>query len=142
MVKTEEMCLQNNSLKKVLVVDDEPDIVFYLATVLKNNGYEAFQALNADEVREKIRTINPDLICLDIMMPKRSGIALYQELKVNEWSKEIPVIFISAYSIAQDFLEHRFRKLIPDRTIPAPEAYIEKPVEVPTLLAIIRKIIG
>ncbi len=128
--------------KLILVVDDEPDIVSYMETVLEDNGYRTVHAHSAGEALDEIEKARPDLIILDIMMPKQSGIALYQKLKMNEDKKDIPVIFLSAFSMAEDFTGKRFRKLIPDRRVPEPIAYIEKPVDVPGLLAEISNVIG
>ncbi len=132
----------NHDEKKILVVDDEPDILTYLTVLMENNGYQTFQALNAVEAMQKITEIKPDLITLDIMMPKKSGIAFYRELKLNQQTLDIPVIFISAFSMARDFMGPGFRKLIPDMDIPEPEAFIEKPVDIPRLLEMINKILG
>jgi len=127
---------------KILVVDDEADIIMYLDTLLKDNGYDVLQARSVKEAREIMEQVKPDLVCLDIMMPKQSGIALYRELKLDDGFKDIPVIFISAFSLARDFYGSEFRKLIPDRRVPEPENYLEKPVQPAKLLAAIEKVIG
>ncbi len=132
----------NPDEKKILVVDDEPDILTYLTVLLENNGYKTFEAQNAVEALTMIHKIKPDLVSLDIMMPKKSGIAFYRELKLNQQTRSTPVIFISAFSMARDFMGPGFRKLIPEPDIPEPEGYIEKPVEIPRLLKIITTILG
>ena len=129
-------------MKTVLVVDDEPHIITYLTTLLRDNGYQTAQARSAEEAKERVTDEKPDLISLDIMMPKQSGIAFYRDLKLDEQTKDIPVIFVSAFSLARDFTGPGFRKLIPDEQVPEPEAYLEKPVEVPRLLEVIRSIVG
>lgn len=124
-------------MKKILVIDDEPNIVFYLKTVLEDNYYTALTALDPDEgVRIASQEV-PDLICLDIMMPRKSGVTLYKELKKNKRLKHIPVIIISGVENAYSFKEPKFRQLIPNQQIPEPLAFFEKPVNVPALLAMI-----
>jgi len=128
--------------KKILVVDDEPDILTYLTVLMENNGYKTYQAQNAVEALKTIQETKPDLISLDIMMPKKSGIAFYRELKLNHETSTTPVIFISAFSMARDFTGPGFRKLIPELDIPEPDGYLEKPVDIPRLLELINKILG
>ena len=128
--------------KKVLVVDDEADMVVSLAAMLEDHGYEAVQARSAEEAFMRIMESRPDLVCLDIMMPGQSGIALYRKLKLDERTKGIPAVFISAFSMARDFTGTGFRKLIPEPAVPEPAAYLEKPFKADRLLEIIREVIG
>ncbi len=128
--------------KKVLVVDDEPDVITYLKTLLEDEGYEVISAENADEAMIRLLQEKPDLVSLDIMMPKKSGIAFYRTMKLDERTKDIPAIFVSAFSIAQNFKGESFRNLIPETEVPEPEAYIEKPIEIPKLMETIHTIVG
>ena len=128
--------------KTILIVDDEPDIVTYLATLLEDNGYRVIQTRSAGEAADRLRDTVPDLITLDIMMPKRSGIAFYRDLKMDERTKNVPAIFISAFSLARDFTGSGFRTLIPEPEVPEPEAFVEKPIEVSKLLRTIESVIG
>jgi len=127
--------------KKILVVDDEPDIITYLDVLLENNGYRMLQARSAQEAFSVLKMIKPDLICLDIMLPKKSGLALYCDLKLDEDLKDIPTIFMSAFSLARDFQGKGFRNLIPDPRVPEPEAFMEKPVKAEKLIEIIKQTI-
>ena len=69
---------------KIVVVDDEADVVVYLTAVLSTEDYEVHTADNAHRGMELIQEVGPDLICLDIMMPKKSGITLYTELRAMD----------------------------------------------------------
>jgi len=128
--------------KKILVVDDEPDVNAYFHMLLDDHGYKVFQARSAKEAFAIMEMSMPDLICLDIMMPKKSGIAFYQEFKLDDRYKDLPTIFISAFSLARDFYGEGFRKLISDQRVPEPQAYLEKPVQVDKLLEVIKETIG
>ncbi len=128
--------------KKILVVDDEPDIIAYLDMLLDDHGYKVLQARSAKEAFVLMENNMPDLICLDIMMPKKSGIAFYHEFKLDDRFKALPTIFISAFSLARDFYGEGFRKLIPDTSVPEPEAYLEKPIRADKLLEVIKRTIG
>jgi len=128
--------------KKVLVIDDEPSIVTYLVTVLEDEGHETCSATDAEEALIVAREQRPDLITLDIMMPKRSGIALYQDLKLDSALCDTPVIFVSAFTRANSFRPDSFRRMVPDERVPIPEAYIEKPINVASFLDTVHRLSG
>lgn len=126
-------------MKKILIIDDEANIVFYLKTLLEDHNYAPLIAREADEGWKIAHEESPDLICLDIMMPKKSGITLYKELKTDKKLKHIPVIIISGVENAYSFKEPKFRRLIPDKKIPEPSAFFEKPIDVPAFLKFLGK---
>ncbi len=82
--------------KKILVVDDNPDILMMLDGRLKTSGYEVRGVLNGDAALKQIEADPPDLILLDIMMPGMEGNVLAQTLKANPRWKEIPIVFMTA----------------------------------------------
>jgi CheY-like chemotaxis protein len=123
--------------RKILVVDDEPDIVIYLKLLLENSGYEVVSASDGREGMELARKENPDLVCLDIMMPKKTGVALYQEIKTDPELKRLPCIIISAYESAYSFKGQAFRRMVQDKTIPEPLRFFEKPIDVNKFLGFI-----
>jgi two-component system phosphate regulon response regulator PhoB len=126
--------------KKILIVDDEIDIRIFISTLVETNGYKSLVAKDGEEGLKIIKEHNPDLIILDVMMPKESGLKLYREIKSDESSKNIPIVMVSAVS-KKTFL-HSIREL--DRyhgaSIAEPEAYIEKPPEAEELIACISKL--
>ena len=83
--------------KKILIVDDEPGIVRLLSMRLKAKGYEVFEAFDGLECVKIAEEEVPDLILLDIKMPVMSGIAAFEKLIQLDITKEIPVIFMTAY---------------------------------------------
>jgi len=125
--------------KKILIVDDEPDVVSYLTVVLKNAGYETSSANKVEEALELVEQIEPDLICLDIMMPRESGISMYTKLKQDKARRDIPVLIISGAMPENEF---DFRSLIDDDSIPPPAAYLEKPIVVERFLDVVENILG
>jgi CheY-like chemotaxis protein len=127
----------------ILVVDDEDSILIYLTMALEDHGHRVTAAHDAEEAEQLLERELPDLITLDIMMPKRSGITFYCELRRNERYKKVPVVFVSGFTqICQVGSEQSFRRLVPDRTIPRPEACVEKPVELPAFLGLIDRLAG
>lgn len=82
--------------KRVLIVDDEPNIVAALEYLLQRSGYEVRAAGNGDEALHEIEKFGPDLVLLDVMMPRRSGYEVCQRIREHEDWKRIKVIMLSA----------------------------------------------
>ena len=124
--------------KKVLVVDDDPSLVTYLKALLEDNGYEVIAAKDGNEGLEKSKSEKPDAITLDLLMPEKTGIKMFRELRKDEALKSIPVIMVTGIaSEASHFAD--FRKFISSRKIRGPEAYLEKPIDKDDLLAKIKE---
>ncbi|NQU13892.1 MAG: response regulator [Desulfobacteraceae bacterium] len=82
--------------KYILVVDDDPDLVETLAMMLESKGCEVGRAYDGIEGEESIKERRPDLVILDIMMPRKDGYVLCGELKGDEKTKDIPVVLLTA----------------------------------------------
>lgn len=82
---------------KILLVDDERDIVEFLQYNLEKEGFDVIQAYDGNEALDKINQ-KPDLVILDIMMPKLNGFEVYQKIRENNSYKDIPIIFLTAKS--------------------------------------------
>ena len=129
-------------MAKVLIIDDEESIITYLTTVLDDHGYTALSALDADEGARIARRELPDVICMDIMMPKRSGLNLYQEFKHDAALSDIPVMFISAFTQVRDLRDPvAFRKMISDPEVPQPECCMEKPIRVAAFIEAVEELV-
>ena len=107
--------------KRILIVDDESDLVEVFRMRLEREGYEILTAYDGQEGLQKARTGNPDLILLDIMMPKINGYQVCLALKTDRRFAHIPIIFISAnldnteivgYSIGESKADDRMQKPI------------------------------
>ncbi|MGD8307441.1 MAG: response regulator [Ignavibacteria bacterium] len=122
--------------KKILVVDDEADVRNFLKAALIESGFEVITAEDGNIALEKIKQHLPDLISLDLIMPKKSGAMLYRELSKNkEWSK-IPIIIVTGH--ARDELGKSDLK---ELTMSGPGVYLEKPVKPNNYIAAIKKIL-
>jgi two-component system alkaline phosphatase synthesis response regulator PhoP len=82
--------------RKILIADDEPDILEILKYNLSNEGYEVVTAKDGDEALDKARRTSPDLIILDIMMPKKTGVEVCELLRTQAAFKETLIIFLTA----------------------------------------------
>lgn len=128
--------------KKILVLDDEPDVVTYLATLFDDHGYSVQSAGDGRQGLEMATQWRPDLITLDITMPERSGIRFYRDLKEDELLASIPVVIITAVT-GYGGDPRSFEKFISSRRqVPPPEAFIAKPIEPERLLRIVEKLLG
>ncbi|MGK2861029.1 MAG: response regulator [Chitinophagaceae bacterium] len=86
----------NSNTRKVLIADDEPDILEILKYNLTGEGYEVITAKNGDEALDKARRNLPDLIVLDVMMPKKTGVEVCQLLRAQAAFKDTLIIFLTA----------------------------------------------
>lgn len=125
----------------ILVVDDEPDIIVYLKTLLEDAGFSVMTASNGEEALERIKERKPDLISLDLVMPRKSGIRCYYELRKNkEWSK-IKVIIVTAHA-RDDRVRKEMDELFEGATISGPQIYLEKPVHPQDYVDLIKRELG
>ena len=129
-------------MKKVLVVDDDVDVRKVVTKLVEKSGYEAIEAKNGVEGMGKVREDKPDLIILDMLMPKEIGIRMYHELKTEEPLKDIPVIVLSAIPKKSFLRSQKVLNEFAGQSVPEPEAYIEKPEEPEELVALMKKILG
>jgi len=115
--------------KKILILDDDPMIVDYLQDLFKDNGYETCFAYNAEEGFNVLQREKPDLITLDLDMPKITGPLFYAKLRKMDGLKDIPIIVISGLHV-------------PQRSIKKAVAAMEKPIDRKELMGIVRNTIG
>ncbi|MBF0528267.1 MAG: response regulator [Deltaproteobacteria bacterium] len=115
--------------KKILVVDDDPVIQRYLVDLLRDNGYEAQAAAGAKEAHDLVKQDKPDLITLDLEMPKEWGPQFYRKLTKDGEFKDIPVIVISGLTE----IEFAINKAV---------ACLNKPFDREELLTIVKRTIG
>ena len=128
--------------KIVLIVDDDPDVRLFNSTVVEENGYTPLEADNGEEGLKMIREKKPDLVILDVLMPKQSGIRLYRELKTDKALEGIKVVLLSGIA-RRTFL--RSQKALTEfggEAVPEPEVYLEKPVEPEELAQVINDILA
>src|SRR4030042_4290246 len=81
--------------KKILVIEDDPDVLTYLVTLFSDNGYETCTATDGDAGYVVLAEEKPDLVTLDLQMPKETGTRFYRRLSKHKEFKNIPVIVIS-----------------------------------------------
>jgi len=111
---------------RILVVDDEPDVVGFLSRLLEDNGYSTFSASSGNQALKKIQEEKPILILLDLQMANGTGTDLYRMLRHKEDCRDIPIIVVSGVS---------GRRISVGREVPV----IDKPIDDAALLAQVQK---
>ena len=128
--------MTNTTQKMILVVDDEADVRSFLKAALLESGFEVVTASDGFEAMDEIKKRTPDLISLDLVMPKRSGAKLYRDLSKNKkWSK-IPIIIVTGH--ARDDLGKADLK---ELTMSGPGIYLEKPIRPDNYIAAVKSIL-
>ena len=118
--------------QKILIIDDEPDMVYAVQMRLETSGYQVVTALDGNEGLEKARKENPDLIILDVMLPNLDGYKISRMLKFDEKYKNIPIIMFTARGQRDDI------KLGYEVGV---DVYLVKPFEWKVLLEEINKLL-
>jgi DNA-binding response OmpR family regulator len=117
-------------MKKILIVDDEQDIVESLKFVLEGCDYTCYCAYNGEDGLKLAREIVPDLIILDVMMPRINGYKISRLLKFDSKYKDIPILMVTARTQEED-------KLIGEET--GANEYITKPFDLDDVLKTVQK---
>jgi DNA-binding response OmpR family regulator len=115
---------------RILVVDDETDVVLIIKTALQAEGFDVVSATNGPDALDEARETTPDLVVLDVMMPGMTGFDVLRELKANEKTAKVPVIMLTGVSD---------RKKIQEALSSGIEYYVVKPFDFDDLLAKIRQ---
>ena len=128
--------------KKVLVVDDDPDIRMLNKSIVEECGYTPIEAENGEEGLKMAKKENPDLIILDVLMPKQSGVRLYRELVTDKSLKDIPIILLSGIAKSTFLRSQKALTQFGGAEVPEPEVYLEKPIEPEALAIRIKEALG
>jgi CheY-like chemotaxis protein len=119
---------------KVLIVDDEPDMRFFLCNLLGGCGYATIPAGDRKDGLRKAKRERPSLIILDVMMPNKDGLQLYRDLKEDSRLKSIPVILVSSIG-KNTFLQYQKSYCtLPEADAVTPVAYLKKPLNAEELI--------
>lgn len=121
-------------MSKILVVDDAKNILLVLRMSLEKAGYEVVTAMDGISALEKAQEMDPDLILLDILIPKMNGFLVFEALKDEPITAETPVIFISAKAEEEDLEKARklgaadflIKPINQDQLLDTVEKYIEE----------------
>ena len=124
---------------KILVVDDDPDIRDVLIAILEGEGYKVVTACDGLDGLATLKAESPDLMILDLLMPKMDGYAVCKELKDPRWSKHgnIPILVLS--SVREDASRRRYE--LETGLAMDVDDYVEKPISPPVIVERVRKLL-
>lgn len=123
--------------KYILVVDDDPDLVETVAMMLESKGCEIGRAYDGVEGQESIRQRIPDLIILDVMMPRKDGYQLCSELKADEATRSIPIVLLTAVGEAVPTTSYTHA----DGMSTEADDYIAKPIDMESMWKIVSSLL-
>jgi two-component system response regulator VicR len=126
--------MTEKSTKMILCIEDEPEMIDLIRLILSRRGFEIRGANGGQEGLEIIRKEHPDLILLDLMMPEMDGWEVYQQMKADEATKDIPVIVVTAKAQSIDKVLGLHIAKVDD--------YIAKPFSPQELLASVDNVLG
>ncbi len=121
--------------KRVLIIDDEQDMRVYLEALFRKAGFETETASNGEEGVWLAEAHQPDLITLDVLMPRKSGLKAYRGLRNSEKTKSIPIVVLTGLTRLDDF----FGDL---ENLPRPDALVEKPIDREAFLSTVEELVG
>lgn len=128
--------------KRILIIEDEMDMRFYLMALVKSMGLEPVLTRNGAQGMDRLQQMDADLIILDVMMPEKGGGLVYKELKTSPDFAGIPLVIFSG--VNRDAFNHYIRMLNtdPDLNIPEPENYVEKSADPDYLKQVINDLLN
>jgi len=128
--------------KTVLIVDDEPSVVTYLSTLLEDAGFATLRAEDGEQGLRLFEEAEPDLVSLDINMPKMSGMKLYRQMRENERLGTVPIVVVTAvmgYGADPD----EFRRFLDSRKhLPKADGFMAKPIDPAEFVDVVRRLTG
>ncbi|MFZ5451340.1 MAG: response regulator transcription factor [Thermodesulfobacteriota bacterium] len=123
--------------KYVLIVDDDPDLVETVSMILTSKGYDVGKAYDGVEGEAAIKQRRPDVVVLDVMMPRKNGYQLCKELKADQATKGIPVVLLTAVGEAVPTTTYSHAE---GMAVEA-EDFIPKPVDAATLVEAVERLL-
>jgi CheY-like chemotaxis protein len=125
---------------KVLIVDDESDARAFVRAIMESDGWEVFEAADGDAGVKEAKRLKPDLVVLDVQMPKKDGFMVFGELMEDPDTQAAQVIMLTG--VRQKLGIGFTAENISDYLGKEPEAYVEKPIDPAALKRIVRKVTG
>lgn len=124
---------------RALVVEDEADYADLLASWLREDGYAVETAADGVEALDHVRTRRPDVITLDMQMPRKGGVEFYRQLRSDTEFRDIPIIVVTGLTVDDRDIETFMRTFLDVSHLPMPDAYLEKPVDGDELRRVVRE---
>jgi len=118
---------KSKNRKRVLIVEDNPDFAALVESILEKEGFSATVSFDGEEAFKQVKYLCPDLVTLDIHLPRKSGLIFYRYMKSVDALRKIPVLIISGLVSGDPEMESMMESFLEVGNVPYPEAYIGKP---------------
>ena len=139
--KLSDNCDTTEIIPKILIVEDDPEFSYYLKIVVEEAGFCPVLAPDGRAGFQQLKSMMPDLITLDLIMPDKTGIKFFSEIRKNSRYCSIPVIIITGYT-DNTYPMIDFKKALYSTALKPPDGYFEKPVESLKLISVIRTLLA
>ena len=136
-----DKCEHAGIIPKILIIEDDPEFSYYLKIILEEAGFCTKIASDGMAGFQLLKSLVPDLITLDLIMPNKTGIKFFTEIRKNSKYCSIPVIIITSYT-NNTYPMIDFKKALYSKALTPPDGYFEKPVESLRLISVIRNILA
>jgi Fe-S oxidoreductase/ActR/RegA family two-component response regulator len=127
--------------RKILVVDDEPDVRTYLRMIFRDEGAQVIEAPDANQAMRLLKSDRPDLMTLDLIMPHKTGERMYWELRKDPDFSTLPIVIVTGYARV-DAPAIDFHKFIAEKNLAEPDGFLEKPIQPETVLDTVIKVLA
>lgn len=122
----------------VAVIDDEEDILTYLRLALEDQGFDVVVTPDAEQAMAMISDARPDLICLDLLMPRHTGISLYAKIVAAPELRDVPIVIMSGLAVRSELPDMLKRA----GNLPPPSSFIDKPIDIDELVRTFNALLG
>lgn len=129
-------------MKRILVVDDEPDVCTYLSRLFRENGYAVSCAGDGNQALDEVEKDRPDLITLDLSMPNKSGVRFYRDIRSDPRLSKTPVVLVTGVTGPGGDAGATERFYSTRSHVPPPDGFVAKPIEPQEIVGIVRRLIG
>ena len=125
--------------RHAVIIDDEPDLCRFVASILQDHGFETSTANDARAGEDLVLERRPALVCLDLMMPGRSGVQLFSRLKRNQATQDIPIIMITGI---REKLNIDWEEIALGLRRRRPDGFVEKPIDPIRLMGVVERVLS
>jgi DNA-binding response OmpR family regulator len=126
---------------KILIIEDDPEFSYYLKIIFEESGFDTILASDGSIGFQLVKSYMPDIITLDLIMPNKTGIKFFTEIRKNNKFCSIPIIIITSYT-SNTYPMIDLKKTLYSKTLAPPDGYFEKPVESSKLISVIRNVVA
>lgn len=123
-----------------LIVEDDADFASLIEVILKEQGFVTTVSFNGEDALDQARYRTPDLVTLDIEMPRKSGLFFYRKIKSDPAFRHVPVVVVTGVTRGNKEMETLIRAFLEVEHVPSPDAYIEKPFRTQELIDVVNQV--